>query len=606
MLWGTPHFMAPEVLLGAPAGVRADLYSLGVVLFALVTGSMPVRASSLEELRAKHRRDEIRHARDLRPDLPELFTQTLDRLLAGDPDHRFASAGEAERALLLSLGAVVQSPHSETPSRGWRAALPLAAAALVLLAVLGGWWWTHARPTARPVPAPFSDTPTQSILGEAPGEMLGLALARVGDVDQDGHDDILVGGPGFSQPALGGGKIYLYRGTPAGLDPRPAWTAVDTVPGARLGWSIASLTNVTFSGYPDLVVGAPGSDSANGAAGSVEIYRGSRNGFPAEPSEVLRDGGSGALFGYSIATGDVNHDGYDDLLVGEPGYPDPSRAAGRALLYLARDGAYTSQPVWIAKGPPGSRFGTSVDMSGDLNNDGYRDAVVGALNASFGPDEIEAGAAYVYLGSATGLDTIPIVIPGKQPGALAGRAVLIAGDLDGDGCADLLVGSEEASDGEAHEGAVEVHFGSKAGISVYGPSLLEPDVAGANFGGHLATLGDLDGDGHADFFVGAPRYQHTEPREGAAYVFGCSPHRELRRLWFHAGGKAGSWYGVAAASGDFNGDRKRDLVVSVPAWDNETGENVGRVDLTGPCFLRRSCDRPGTRSIPCRRIATRG
>jgi len=66
----------------------------------------------------------------------------------------------------------------------------------------------------------------------------------------------------------------------------------------------------------------------------------------------LKDGGSGALFGYSIATGDVDHDGYDDLLVGEPGYPDPSVASGRALLFHAENGAYTKQPVWVAHGPP--------------------------------------------------------------------------------------------------------------------------------------------------------------------------------------------------------------------------------------------------------------
>jgi len=124
-LSGTPHFMAPEVLGGAPSEARCDLYSLGVVLFALVAGSLPVEASTLEDLRAKHARGERKHARDLRPDLAESFVRVLDRALSSDPGARYQTAGEFERALLECLGApagvsaapAAQPPLTPQPSR---------------------------------------------------------------------------------------------------------------------------------------------------------------------------------------------------------------------------------------------------------------------------------------------------------------------------------------------------------------------------------------------------------------------------------------------------------------------------------------------------------
>jgi predicted ATPase/Tfp pilus assembly protein PilF len=110
-LSGTPLFMAPEVLRGGREDSRSDLYSLGVVLFALVTGGLPVEAASFSELIAKHDRDEIRRARDLIPDLPVAFARVLDCLLAPDPGDRFASADDAERALVQC----VERPASRSP-----------------------------------------------------------------------------------------------------------------------------------------------------------------------------------------------------------------------------------------------------------------------------------------------------------------------------------------------------------------------------------------------------------------------------------------------------------------------------------------------------------
>jgi predicted ATPase/tetratricopeptide (TPR) repeat protein len=103
--------MAPEALRGEPPDVRSDLYSLGVVLFALVTGALPVEAATIDELRSKHAAGERRHARDLRPDLSESLVGFLERALAPDPASRHQTAGDAESDLLLCFGAPA---HSET------------------------------------------------------------------------------------------------------------------------------------------------------------------------------------------------------------------------------------------------------------------------------------------------------------------------------------------------------------------------------------------------------------------------------------------------------------------------------------------------------------
>jgi serine/threonine-protein kinase len=581
-LSGTPLFMAPEVLRGGEPDPRSDVYSLGVVLFALVTGSLPVEASTLPDLLAQHERGAIKHARELRPDLPEDFAHLLDRVLSPDLQARFATPGEVERALLRSLGAAVEAGQTEAPATSRRRArtVALVSAGLLAIAIAFGWREISRRPGhERPVEAPFPDTPTLTLTGEETGDMFGLAVAGVGDVDQDGFDDLLVGAPYGDGSVPDCGKVYLYRGGSAGLDPQPAWIVVGSVANGWLGASIAARTNLSFDGFADLVVSEGGTE-----AGRILVFPGSKDGPAREPIQVLSVDDRGTLFGGAIATGDVDHDGDDDLLVGEPWFPTRASSSGRALLYLADGGGYSSVPAWIRTGPPGSQFGYTADLGGDVNNDGFRDAVVGATRARFGPEGSESGAAFVYLGTAAGLDTVPTVLPGRQADAVAGLGVLLPGDLDGDGYGDVIVGAEGASNGEDREGVAEIYFGSRLGTKPYGASLLESNNAGANFGSFLGSLGDLDGDGCNEFFVSAVRYQVTAPREGAAFIFRGSRRHDFQRIWFRAGGKAGSWYGACGKSaGDVNGDGLTDLVVAAPAWDSEVGQNVGRVDI----FLQR-------------------
>lgn len=575
-LSGTPLFMAPEVLRGEPGDPQADIYSLGVVLFALVTGRLPIEASSLPELLARHERREVGRVRDLRPDVSEAFVQVLDRMLDPSPVTRFRSAGEAEEALLRTLGAAAaaRSPESAQGTRRRNLFLVGLAVALVAFGAGSSAWLASRNAPAAARPAPFGATPDLTIVGEFGGMLFGLSVEGVGDVDQDGYDDVCIAAPVPGRAGPAGGKVYLYRGSPTGLERRASWEFSLPDSGRYLGQAIGQATDVNQDGFADVVIGASG--TGDGRPGEVLVFTGSRSGLPAKPTQVIRGAAAEGLFGFAVSTGDVNHDGRPDLLVGDPWHP-PARS-GRAFLHLSRGSSFEVEPSWTFAGPESSQFGLAVAL-GDVNHDGYDDAVIGAPTGGSGPATNSAGAAFVFLGSERGLARTPTAVAGRQPGAMLGRDVVLA-DLDGDGSDDMLVGAEEGSNGEQGEGIAEVHFGSHAGVSPYASALLESNVMGANFGGHAAPLGDVDGDGCADLFVGALRYQQKEPRAGAAFIYCGSRNRVLRRPWFRVGPQGGSWYGAdGGAAGDVNGDGRPDFVVSAPSWDTAAGQNTGMVEV---------------------------
>jgi len=199
-------------------------------------------------------------------------------------------------------------------------------------------------------------------------------------------------------------RIHLVVDTrgaayPVTIDPlltTPSTTLTGEGSNNDFGWSVAPAGDVNGDGYADVVVGAWGYPDA-GYTGRAYVYLGGQSGLATAPATTLTGEAAGNYFGYSVATaGDVNGDGYADVVVGAYGY---GANTGRAYVYLGGSTGTASTPTTLT-GAAGTVFGISVATAGDVNGDGYADVVIGASGYSD-----STGRAYLYLGSAAGLAT---------------------------------------------------------------------------------------------------------------------------------------------------------------------------------------------------------
>ena len=227
-LVGTPLYLAPEIFRGQKASVQSDLYSLGVLLFHLATGTYPVRAGSMEQLANAHARRERQSLRDLRPDVAESFVRVVERALDSDPARRFQSAGEFESALRESLDGLAARPSRETPaaevrpSRQLRFRSSFAAAAAVLLIVVSSLIvWTGRVPGLQA--AAIDSLAVLPLDGEGPtppefaDAMTAQLIATLGQIDSL-QTTSLESTLSFKNSQRSGGEIARLLGVDAVLD----------------------------------------------------------------------------------------------------------------------------------------------------------------------------------------------------------------------------------------------------------------------------------------------------------------------------------------------------------------------------------------------------
>ncbi len=288
----------------------------------------------------------------------------------------------------------------------------------------------------------------------------------------------------------------------------------------------------------------------------------------------------GAQAGTSAAgAGDVNGDGYDDLIVGAPLFTVELYKEGAAFVFHGSASGLGINPSWVASGEQqGKLFGQSAAAAGDLNCDGYADVIVAA--PAYGQNH---GKLYVYYGSHLGLSASPDwTYTGEQRDAYLGWSVAAAGDVNGDGCDDLLAGARFYSDGQSLEGGAFLFHGSPDGLRKTPEGLGAPpdwigqvDQATAQFGYAVSGAGDLNGDGYADVIVGAPYYESTPTtlNEGAIFLYyGSSDGLSVDPDWTAYGGAPDARLGFSVSGGfDLNGDGYPDLVAGAPGWEGSLG-----------------------------------
>ncbi len=307
------------------------------------------------------------------------------------------------------------------------------------------------------------------VVGARTSTPLRAAWGNLFDANGDGLGDVAVGAPGS-------GGAYVFPGTTDGVN--TSLTAATTLTSGATGFGsdLAATGDINGDGYSDLIVGAPGSQQ-------VMVFHGSTTGLGTAPATMFT-GGPG--FGGALApAGDVDADGYADVMIGAGG-DNTARVYTGGMTGLTTAFIALRAPMGVT-----SSFGTAVAGVGDVNGDELADVVVGApdVNSVFVYTGVRTSGA-VTLSSAT---LTRITGPAGSTGF--GASVASAGDVNGDGFSDVVVGAPGS-------GTAYVYYGAMAGIAT-APSATLTGPSGVHFGSVVSSAGDVDGDGFGDVAVGA-------------------------------------------------------------------------------------------------------
>ena len=420
-------------------------------------------------------------------------------------------------------------------------------------------------------PAGPSASPAWISDGSQANALRGSSVETAGDVNGDGFADVVIGERGYDNGQADEGRALVYLGSAAGLAASPGWTAESNRTGAAFGANVATAGDVNGDGYSDVIVGAFNFDNGQLGEGAAFVYHGGVSGLGASPAWAVESNQSGAAFGIDVATaGDVNGDGFSDVIVGASFYDNIQTNEGRAVVYLGGGGGLASTPSWTAEpNQVDARLGASVASAGDVNGDGFSDVIVGATLY----DNVQAneGRVWVYHGSAAGVAASPAwTIEANQASAQLGTSVATAGDVNGDGFADVIVGAPLYEDDATDEGRAWVYEGSAAGLGTTAAWAGDSHQGGGNFGVSVGTAGDVDGDGYSDVIVGAHLVDNGQVDEGRAYVFrGYASGLRAIPAWSDDSNQASASFGNAVApAGDVNGDGYSDVIVGAWSYDD--------------------------------------
>jgi len=387
------------------------------------------------------------------------------------------------------------------------------------------------------------DTPLSSADASFIGgydDLSGKSVSSAGDVNGDGYDDFLIGARLNDEGGECAGQTYLILGKPSGWSMD---TPLDSSDASFIGewandWSgdpVSSAGDVNGDGYDDFLIGAVKNDEGGSEAGQTYLILGKPTGWSMGAPLALSDAsfigeaeGDQSGLGVSSA-GDVNGDGYDDILIGAHGSDEGGDGAGQTYLILGKPlGWSTDTPLSLADGSfigeaAGDVSGISVSSAGDVNGDGYNDILIGAQGSDEGGDG--AGQTYVILGKPTGwsMDT-PLALSdasfiGEASDDQSGSSVSSAGDVNGDDHDDILIGAPYKGWGKGWSYLI---FGKPSGWRIDTPlSLADASFIGEEFhdrsGCSVSSAGEVNGDDYVDILIGA--YGNDEGGTGAGQTY---------------------------------------------------------------------------------------
>ena len=412
--------------------------------------------------------------------------------------------------------------------------------------------------------------------GENKGDWSGWSVSSAGDFNGDGYDDIIIGAPNADPNGGDDGSTYVVFGKADGsngLNGTIELSELDGSDGFRIdgenggdwsGWSVSSAGDINGDGYDDIIIGAFGAEPNRGNydqfykfynSGSTYVVFGKESGFSRTIELSELDGSDGFRIdgenrgdwsGYSVSSaGDINGDGYDDIIIGAR-HPDPNGPqSGSSYIVFGKEGGF-NRTIELSEldGDDGFRLvgenagdysGSSVSSAGDINGDGYDDIIIGAWGAD--PNGSSSGSSYIVFGKESGFNRAIELselngrdgfrLDGENADDVSGVSVTSAGDFNGDGYDDIIIGAPDADPNGGPSGSSYVVFGK---ASSFNATINLSDIAtgngrdgvridGANAGDRsgysVSSAGDVNDDGYDDIIIASPG---SEDATGYSYV----------------------------------------------------------------------------------------
>ena len=475
--------------------------------------------------------------------------------------------------------------------------------------------------------------------GVAPDDYSGSSVSSAGDVNGDGFDDLIVGADRADPNGDESGSSYIVFGKASSFDAALDLSSLNGTNGFRLdglaeddysGRSVSGAGDVNSDGFDDMIVGAPWADpNGDWSAGSSYVVFGKASSFDAAldlsslngTNGFRLDGESrssydGDFSGSSVSNaGDVNGDGFDDLIIGAPNADPNGSGSGSSYVLFGKASDFDATlDLSSLDGSNGFRLdgvveldfsGTSVSNAGDINGDGFDDVIAGTPASS--PNGIDhSGSTYVVFGKDSGFEASLDLsslngsngfrLDGEEFLDFSGSSVSTAGDVNGDGFDDLIIGAPNAGPDGSWSGASYVVFGKNTGFDA---TLDLSSLDGSNgfrldglhethsWGSSVSNAGDVNGDGFDDLIVSASDADPNSMRNaGSTYVVfgkgsGFDASMDLSNLDSNDGFRLN---GVAefdrsgssvSGAGDVNGDGFDDLMISAIGTDPDAIHDTG-------------------------------